>query len=158
MFEVISLFCTIDLSEEPLFSSNLVVVSTPGDFFLNISIVANPFVIPANITVQNPPGVTLPAFSVIQIGDRGTAYIKLDQFQLPKYAGSYVITLRHPAVSAAVIQFNLTVRCKFFWVVYGKFVPQTLDNTPLTHCVPKIVPTYRCTQICLLTYELKHNS
>ena len=88
-------------------------VSTAGDFYLNISVVANPFIIPANITVQTPPGVTLPAFTVTGVNDTGTANVKLDLFQLPRYAGNYAITFRHPAVSAYVVRFNLTVLCKF---------------------------------------------
>ena len=101
----------IDLTAQ--ISSNLVVVSTAGDFYLNISVVANPFVIPANITVLTPPGVTLPAFTVTGVNDTGIANVKLDLFQLPRYAGNYAITFKHPAVSAYVVLFNLTVLCKF---------------------------------------------
>ncbi|KAL5500361.1 hypothetical protein EMCRGX_G011908 [Ephydatia muelleri] len=100
----------IFFTAQPQFSSDLVVVSAPGDFFLNISIAANPFVIPEGLTVQTPPGVTLPAFNVIGINTTGTVYIKLDLFKLFLYAGSYAVTLRHPAVSTNfTIQFNLTV-------------------------------------------------
>ena len=93
---------------EPNINDHLVqplVSSTPRFFPLNTSIVANPFVIPENITltVQTPPGVPPPTFTVTGTGDTGTAYIKIDLFQLPQYAGSYTITLRHPAVSTAVI-------------------------------------------------------
>ena len=104
------------------------------DFFsLNTSIVANPFVIPENITltVQTPPGVTPPTFTVTGTGDTGTAYIKIDLFQLPQYAGSYNITLRHPAVSTAVIiLFNLTVLCKFLFLSTVK-----LTAMLCIHCV-----------------------
>ena len=125
----ISLFCTTDLTVQPLFQSNLDVLSTTGDFFLNISIVANPFVIPANISVQTPPGVTLPPFFVTGKNDTGTAYVKIDLFQLPQYAGSYNITFRHPAVSTGVIiQFTLTVLCKFLFLNFF-LLPQCI------HCV-----------------------
>ena len=88
-------------------------ISTPGSYYLNISITANPFVIPGNITVIPPSGVSFPQFMLDSVvGDTGTAYVMLDRFLLPQYAGNYSITINHPAVGTEVIQFSLSVLCK----------------------------------------------
>ena len=98
----------------PQFPLNLVAISTLGLFYLNITVTANPFVIPGNITVVPPSGVSFPAqFQLASVvNDTGTAYAVLNSFQLPQYAGYYSININHPAVGALVIQFNLTVMCK----------------------------------------------